>query len=87
VQARPLWYDAMLGEPLRARSAHIMTLGAIPVTGSRDELDASPLDTNHASEKRRHGTLNREHGTLMRLAEHEGEGHNEELFTEVVVDV
>jgi hypothetical protein len=87
VQARPLWYDTMLGEPFRAGSAHIMTLGAIPVTGMRDELAASPLDTNHASEKRRHGALNREHGTLMRLAEHESEGDNEELFTEVVVDV
>ena len=55
MQARPLWYDAMLGEPFRAGSADIMTLGAIPVTGSRDELAASSLYINHASEKPRHG--------------------------------
>ena len=48
-------YDPMLGEPFRAGLAHIMTLGSIRVTGSRNELAASPLDTNHASEKRRFG--------------------------------
>jgi hypothetical protein len=47
-------YDPMLGEPFRARPKYIMTLGPIRVTGSRDELAASSLDTNRASAKRRY---------------------------------
>ena len=45
----------VLGEPFRPGSAHIITLGPIRVTGSRDDLAASDFDTSHAWAKRRHG--------------------------------
>jgi hypothetical protein len=55
-------YDTVLGEPFGTGSAHIMMLGSIRVTRSRDELAASHLDTNHTSAKRRYESLNCEHG-------------------------
>ena len=65
-----------------------MKLGPIGIAGKAEQSVPSRHDHAQATEKRHRWRLRDRHGALsMQLAEQGGEGHDKNLFTEIIADV
>jgi hypothetical protein len=69
----------MPGVPLWTGAAHIMPLGTITIAGAFDQVVPTRHDRIQAAKQ--HGSLS------VQLAEHEGEGQNEDLIVKIIADM